>query len=240
MPHVDPASMRQETPNRHIVTAARRRLLIWAIVLAVMTVVSILWATPPAREFLHPQQLLALLEGFSGHPAAPWFVLAGFLVGGLLVLPVTLMVVIAVAAFGPLTGFLYALGGATLSGTLSFAIGRRLGHRQVERLAGSRLHAVSRKLSDAGITAVAAVRMVPVAHFTVVSLVAGASHIRARDFVAGTVLGMAPGIGAIAIFFEQFAMATREPSLEHFLWLVGVSVAILATLLTIRRLVRRR
>ncbi|MDZ7748542.1 MAG: VTT domain-containing protein [Halofilum sp. (in: g-proteobacteria)] len=186
------SSMQPENPHQPA-AAARRRLLVWALALAAMTVASVAWTTPPARALLDPQALLALLAAFNGHPAAPWVVLAGFLVGGLLVLPVTFMVVVAVATFGATEGFLYALGGATLSGTLSFAIGRRLGHRQVERLAGSRLHAVSRRLGDAGITAIAAVRMVPVTHFTVVSLVAGASHIRARDFVAGTVLGVAQG-----------------------------------------------
>lgn len=231
--------MEQQAPNRPA-AAARRRLLAWAVALAGMTAASVLWTTPAARGMLQPQDLLALLDSFRGQPAAPWIVLAGFIAGGLVVLPVTLMVIVAVATFGPVTGFLYALGGATLSGTLSFAIGRWLGHRQVERLARSRLHAVSQKLSDAGITAVATARMVPVTHFTVVSLVAGGSHIRARDFVAGTVLGMAPGIGAIAIFFDQFATATREPSLEQFLWLALVSLAILATLLTIRHFVRRR
>lgn len=232
--------MARNPPSRSAAATARRRLLVWAVVLAVLTVVSLAWTLPPVRELIHPRALLAALAAFSEHPAAPWVVLAGFLVGGLLILPVTLMVVLTVAAFGPVTGFLYALGGATLSGTLSFIIGRMLGHRQVARLTGSRLHAVSMKLRDTGITAVAAVRMLPVTHFTIVSLVAGASHIRARDFVVGTILGMAPGIGAIALFFEQFSAATREPSLEQLSWLAAVSVAILAALLGIRAVARRR
>lgn len=219
---------------------ARRRLLAWALVLVALTMAALAWTLAPVRALIDPRALLAALEAFSAHPAAPWVVLAGFLVGGLLVLPVTLMVVLTVAAFGPVTGFLYALGGATLSGTLSFAIGRALGHRQVARLTGSRLHAVSLRLRDAGVTAVAAARMLPVTHFTIVSLVAGATHIRARDFIAGTILGMAPGIGAIALFFEGFSAATREPGLWQLAWLAGVSLAILAVLLGVRAIARRR
>lgn len=221
-------------------TTARRRLLRWSVALVILAVAAIAWTTTPARDLIAPERLVDLAETFRGHPAAPWIVLGGFVVGGFLALPVTLMVVIAVATFGAVPGFLWALGGATLSATLSFLIGRRLGHRDVERLAGSRLHALSRRLRDAGITSIAALRMMPVTHFTVVSLIAGASHIRLRDFVAGTMIGMAPGIGAIALLFDRFAVAAREPEPRHFLGLALASLGILAALLTIRRLVRKQ
>lgn len=133
--------------------------------------------------------------GRGDHPEAIWVILVGFVVGGVIALPVTVMVVLTAAAFDPLAGFLLGLAGATLSGTISFVIGRVLGHGVVVQLAGTRLHRVSLKLRDGGITAIAAVRMMPVTHFTIVSLIAGASHIRTRDFLAGTVIGMAPGIG---------------------------------------------
>ncbi|MEX2575957.1 MAG: VTT domain-containing protein, partial [Halofilum sp. (in: g-proteobacteria)] len=137
-------------------------------------------------------------------------------------------------------GFFYALSATTLSGLASFAIGRGLGRRQVDRLAGSRVHDISLKLSRAGVTTVAAVRMLPITHFTVVSLVAGASHIRIRDFVAGTVLGMAPGTGAIAVFFNQVGIAASQPSLAQLLWLAAMSLGLLAGLLYLRRLTQAR
>ena len=39
-----------------------------------------------------------------------------------------------------------------------------------------------------------AVRLVPVAPFTIVNLLAGAGHVRFRDFMIGTAVGMTPGI----------------------------------------------
>lgn len=229
-----------ESNSSHAAARARRRLLIWAAVLISLTVLSGAWILVPIRELIHPQAWIAVLTSFAEHPAAPWAVFAGFLIGSLLVLPVTAMVVLTVAAFGPVEGFLYALAGTTASGLASFALGRRLGRRQLDQLAGSRLHAVSLRLRSAGVTTIAALRMMPIAHFTVVSLAAGVSHIRVRDFVAGTVLGIAPGIGAIAIFFEHFSVMAQTPSLEHLLWLAGVSCAILAALLFFRRLARNR
>ncbi len=229
-----------ESDSFHAAATARRRLLIWAVVLVSLTLLSGAWTLVPIRELIHPQAWIALLTSFAEHPAAPWAVFAGFLIGSLLVLPVTAMVVLTVAAFGPVEGFIYALAGTAASALATFALGRCLGRGQLDRLAGSRLHAVSLRLRSAGITAIAAVRMMPITHFTVVSLAAGVSHIRLRDFLVGTVLGMAPGIGAIAIFFERFAVMAQDPSLEHLLWLAGVSCAILAGLLFFRRLARTR
>lgn len=39
-----------------------------------------------------------------------------------------------------------------------------------------------------------ALRIFPVAPFNVINLVAGASHASFRDFVAGTAIGLAPGV----------------------------------------------
>ncbi len=228
-----------EASRQASVTAARRRLLICAAVLTGLTLLSALWALSPLRELIEPRAWLTLLRSLSHHPAAPWVAMAGFLLGSLLVLPVTVMVVLTIASFGPTEGSLYAFGGAVLAGLVSFAIGRCLGRRQLDRLAGSRLHGLSLKLRSAGIMTVAAVRMFPLTHFTVVSLAAGVSHIRVRDFLAGTLLGMAPGIGVIAIFYEQMAVALRDPGIEPLLWLAALSLATLSALWCLRRLIRR-
>ena len=52
---------------------------------------------------------------------------------------------------------------------------------------GPRLNRIRRGIVRRGVLAVAAVRLVPIAPFTVVNLVAGASRIPLLDFVLGTV-----------------------------------------------------
>ena len=228
------------TPGHRPNHTAGRRLLGWAAALLALTLLATAWTWTPLREWIRPEQLAARLDALSGHPAAPLVVFGGFLLGGLLVLPVTVMVVLTVSAFGPVGGFLYALAGATMSALLSFAIGRLAGRRQIERLAGSRVHRISQRLGDSGVIAVTALRMMPVTHFTVVSLTAGSTHIRWRDFLLGTVLGMAPGIAAIALFFDRFAATAREPSVAQFAAFVAVSAGILAVLALLRRWAHRR
>lgn len=219
---------------------ARRRLLARALLLAGLLLLAAVWIWTPLRDVVQPQAVAAWLAGLRSEPWVPLVVLAGFVVGGLLVLPVTLMVVLTVASFGPWLGFVYALVGATASGMLSFAIGRALGRRHIERLAGSRIHAFSARIGRHGFLAILLLRMVPVAHFTIISLTAGASHIRARDFFAGTLFGMAPGLLAIAVFFESLAAVARNPDPLRFGWVVAVGAAIALGLYAVHRWAHRR
>lgn len=217
----------------------RRRWVLWIALLLACIVLSLLWSFSPARELVAPDRLIAGLQALGQRSSAPWLVLAGFVIGGLVALPVTLMVVTAIVVLGPWAGFVCALGGATLSATVAFGLGHSLGHRALARMAGSRLHELSLRLRGAGIVVIAALRMVPVAHFTLTSLVAGATHIRLRDFILGTLLGMAPGIAVIAVFVDRLLATNARPGPEQYLWLALASLTLLAVLLGLRRFARR-
>ena len=54
--------------------------------------------------------------------------------------------------------------------------------------------------------------MVPIAPFSIVNVVAGASKLSLRDFMLGTVLGMAPGIAVMAALGAQIADLARNAS----------------------------
>jgi len=220
--------------------AARRRLLLWVALVIALLGLAAAWTWTPLRDFIDTGALVDWLGSVAARPWAPLVVLAGFLLGGLLALPVTLMVVLTVGAFGPAWGFVLALAGSSASGMLSFWIGRRLGRQSLERLAGGRVHRLSERLGTHGFTTIALLRMVPVAHFTVISLSAGASHIRVRDFLLGTVAGMAPGLAAMTLFVDQLAAVARDPGPRHFLAVSLVGAILLATLLVVRALIRRR
>jgi uncharacterized membrane protein YdjX (TVP38/TMEM64 family) len=58
-------------------------------------------------------------------------------------------------------------------------------------------------------------------------MVAGASHIRLRDLLLGTTIGMAPSMLAMAFFVDQIAAAMRHPTPLTFA-LVALTVALIA------------
>ncbi|MGD8530356.1 MAG: hypothetical protein PVG97_05195, partial [Syntrophobacterales bacterium] len=56
-----------------------------------------------------------------------------------------------------------------------------------------------------------------------------------RDFIFGTILGMAPGIIAITIFERQLEVAIREPGAGSLALLAAVAVAIAVIAIIVRK-----
>jgi uncharacterized membrane protein YdjX (TVP38/TMEM64 family) len=160
------------------------------------------WRFTPLADWLDPRALQAWAEPLRHSAWAPLAVVAGFVLGGLAMIPVLLLIVLCPVLFGPWLGFAYALAGCLASAFAGYGLGRLLGRDAVRRLAGSRLNRVSEGLSALGVLAVTAVRLVPVAPFTVVNLIAGAVRIPPRDYLLGTLLGMLPGLVLLTLFGE--------------------------------------
>jgi len=98
---------------------------------------------------------------------------------------------------------------------------------------------LSQRLAQRGLLAVIAVRMVPVAPFAIVNMIAGASHIRLQDLLLGTLLGMTPGTLAMAVFVDQIIEAMKRPSQTRLALLLASLALIGVGLWYARRWARR-
>lgn len=206
-----------------------------AVVLLLLVLVAAAWRWTPLNEWLDPRSLISIAEDLREGSYAPLVVVCVYVVSAVVVFPVTLLNTVIVIVFGPVVGGLYALAGAALSAAVAYWIGRRAGRRMVRRIAGERINRLSSRLARRGITAMALVRLVPIAPYTVVNLVAGASHISFRDFMIGSVLGLAPGITATAIFVDRAAAALKDPGLATIGLFAAVVVLMAAAVIVVRR-----
>ncbi|OGA49367.1 MAG: hypothetical protein A3G25_09320 [Betaproteobacteria bacterium RIFCSPLOWO2_12_FULL_63_13] len=200
------------------------RLIALVGVLAVLLGLAAAWTWSPLRTWLDVDLVVSELRQW-GQTIGPLAALGGFTLAITLAVPLTFLTLVALVAFGPLAGFAYSLCGACLGSVVTYGIGRFLGREVVERLAGNRVNALSRRLAERGLLAIIAVRLVPVAPFAVVNMVAGASHIRLRDMVLGTAIGMTPATLAMMFFVDHIIRAIREPGpLTLFLLLLTVGL----------------
>lgn len=214
-------------------------LVLYAAIVIVVVALAFAW---DAQELQHasPRRLLETLQGYADKPHAPLVFVLAFLLGGFVFVPVTLLIAATGLAFGPAEGALYSLLGATLSGAASYGIGRYLAAGWLERHAGARIARVQRQLRKRGLIAIVLVRVVPSGPYTLTNLIAGAAGLRFRDFLFGTMLGLAPGIVTTVGLVHGLSRAWRAED-----WITGALVAIsIATLLAfaffIRRAARRR
>jgi phospholipase D1/2 len=85
------------------------------------------------------------------------------------------------------------------------------------------------------VTAILIVRILPVAPFTVVNVMAGASEVRFRDFILATFLGMLPGLLVMTFFGNRLESAIRDPNADSFMILVSLVVALVLVMAWLRR-----
>jgi uncharacterized membrane protein YdjX (TVP38/TMEM64 family) len=142
--------------------------------------------------------------------ALPAVVLA-FVGLGLAFVPVLLLITATGVAFGPVLGPLYAMAGCLASASTGFAIGRWTGLGGLERFGGERAARIAATLGRNGVLAVFLLRKVP-APFLLSNIIAGASRVRYRDFVIGTVLGMGVIVVALASFGHQLTRTLASPT----------------------------
>ena len=170
------------------------------------------WRWTSLREWVNVQTIASWEASFEHSPITPLYVIGAYLLGGLVVFPVTLLIAATAFAFGPWTSLIYSLVGCISSAIMIYGIGYALGRETVARFTGPRLSRLNRLIARHGILAVVAIRMLPVAPYSVVNLAAGATRVPFRDFVFGSVIGMTPGVVGITLFEDQLEEMIRAPN----------------------------
>lgn len=213
----------------------RRRIWLALAVLGLLFGMAAAWEWSPLADEIDIRRVTAWAFGLRANPNREIIILAAYLIGSLLLVPVTVLIVATGLVFGPLMGAIYSLAGCLLGAALTYAIGYFLGRDLVRHITGTKWERVERKIGQAGILGVATLRLIPVAPFTIVNVVSGAFQVPIRDYFIGSLLGFAPGILAINIFAHQAASAIRDPGVGSFVLLGALVVISILGLLWLRR-----
>lgn len=211
-------------------------LVLFAMVLAGVTFA---WRFTPLRDWADFRSVLAMVEQFDELPFAPLAMMAVFVIGSLTMIPVTVMILVTIVVFGPLLGAIYATCGALLGASAGYGVGRWAGRDAVRRFGGRRLNQLSTQVGAHGLLAMIVLRMVPVAPFTLVNLVVGASRISLRDCLLGTLIGMTPGIVIAASLIDRIGALVRHPDIWSVLLLLLVLMVPIGAVVWLRRRRRR-
>jgi uncharacterized membrane protein YdjX (TVP38/TMEM64 family) len=186
------------------------------------------WRFTPLAEVVTADRVIEWTESFSRHWWAPMVLMALYTPASLVMFPRPLITLAAVVSFGPWAGLAYALIGVILASTAGYYAGRAFGRNTVRRLAGTRLNRISQALQRRGVLAITAVRLVPIAPFIVVSMVAGAIRFKLWQLSVGTILGMLPGALMATVLGDAAQSALRDSSQINW-WFVGGTLAVLLT-----------
>lgn len=237
---VDPDQLFDELVPEEMQTLGVSRVTRVTLMILIMGFLAAAWRWTPLGEILSVSNLVSWANDVRDHPASPLIVLGAYGLGGLIVFPVMVLVGATALVFPPLTATMYSLAGSLLSAVILYGIGHLLGRRGVGRIAGQKLPRISSILAKRGILAIFMVRILPVAPYSIINVVAGALHVKFLDYCIGTALGLTPGIVLISFFARQVRSFMDDPQLTS--WLVVLALVMIGVGLTVgvQRFVKKR
>jgi len=217
----------------------RKLITIIATVCVVVILAIVLWRFTPVAQFVDPERLAGRLEDLQQKPWAPFAFAAAFPVLGLVVFPVTALSALVAFLFPPHIAIAVSFSGIMMSAALLHWLGTRF-EKTVRASLGPAMTRVDEALSDHGIVTIATIRMIPLAPFTFVNLVAGALGVPFRDYMLGTALGLTPGMIIMSLFGRQARQFWHHPSVSGVLIGLGFAVLWLGLTFVLQRWARKR
>lgn len=213
----------------------RRRIWLGVAILVLLFGAASAWQWSPLADQIDIRMVSAWAVSLRNHPARPLIILTAYLVGSLMLVPITVLIIATAIMFGPVLGSAYSFAGCFLGAGATYALGYFLGRDFVRQIIGSRWERLEQKVEQSGIMAVATLRLLPVAPFTVVNVISGAFQVPVRDYILGSILGLAPGIFVINLFEHQLENAVRNPGGGSYVLLGALVVISVLGILWLRR-----
>ncbi len=197
----------------------------------------VIWHWSPLQS-IDSDQLRLWSEPLEKHPAAPLIIIASYVAASFILFPRPLLTLAFVGIFGPWRTAVYGMAGLLLAAALAFWFGATYGPPRSQESQRQRFAVITDKLRRGGILAVIALRMMPVAPFTVVNIFVGALGIRFSSFIIGSFIGLMPGTLTTVVVGDHLLAA-----LQHTRWtdvglIVGLGAAGIITILILRRAIR--
>lgn len=180
----------------------------------------------------------SLEQFFSTLSGSPWAIPALFgifFLAGLVGLPINLLLVAATLTLGPWLTFGCGFSGSLCSAIAAFMIGSWGGESVLQKFIGDKINKLSQQVGNRGVLSVALIRVVPVAPFVVVNLVAGISKLKLRVFTLGSILGMLPGMLGVVLITHNARNAFTDPTWQTWALLIGVVAVFVGGIFAVRK-----
>ena len=206
------------------------------VILLLLFTLPAIWSWTPLSHWINLATIIGWQESVRNQPAAFYLVVGAYLLGSLVLFPVTILNVATVLTFGPILGNIYALAGWLASAAMGYGIGRSTGRKMVQKLARAWLDRLIRPAGRHGFLTVLTLRIFPVAPFTLVNVFVGAWGIRFWDFFTASIVGRIPGIILLTLAGVQIENFLRQP---HVIGVVLLGLTLILVPFALSRLSKR-
>lgn len=160
-----------------------------------------------------------------------------FIVAAFIGMPQWVLIAISIAAFGPVTGAVFAWIATLCSASVNFWLARIMGAAQLEVLAGKFVTRIVTVIKRNAVLTSFAVRLVPTGPFILVNMAAGVSGMAYIWFILGTALGILPKIIMVALLGQGVLEAGDNRMAV--LGFASAAIVVILLMLLARRYLRR-
>lgn len=162
--------------------------------------------------------------------AGPVVYILIYTVRPVILFPASILSLAGGLAFGPVSGFLYTLAGASGGAMLAYFLSKQFGRKIIPD--SGRIDTVKKAIEKNGFLYVLLLRLLPIVNFDLISYVAGLASIRWFSFLMATILGIIPGTFAYNFLGSSFTADNRST--------LYIAIAIFAVMALLPLLFRKR
>jgi uncharacterized membrane protein YdjX (TVP38/TMEM64 family) len=224
--------------------AQKRRFKAFRIVIIIL-VIGIAFLFFPIKQWISPLQDQIRSLGVM----APIVVIAGYVLFTVLLIPGSVLTIIAGGIFGLWEGLMVAVAGANLGALCSFLLARTFLRQRVAEWAAEnpKFASLDRAVGREGFKMILLSRLSPAFPFTLLNYLLGLTMVKTRIYVLANLIGMLPGtflyvyLGVTAQKAMRGGTSEASTSTHSGGWLPTILglVATIAVILMITRMARR-
>ena len=135
-----------------------------------------------------------------------------FSLGGIVMLPVNLLILTYASLFDGLEAISHILLGVAASASTGYGLGRLVSRKFLQKLIPGRFFEIAKKIRSRHLLPMILVRTAPVAPFSLINLLAGSFRVNFFVYFLGTMLGILPGVVSLVFFQNSLFELIKEPS----------------------------
>jgi uncharacterized membrane protein YdjX (TVP38/TMEM64 family) len=191
-----------------------------------------LWDMIPIFKGTEIEEFLLKFEHQKVQPLWIFFI---YSLASFFFIPINILILATASIYDGFTAFFYAMIGSLLNASVSYGAGYLLGKKTIQKIFFERIRRIAKKLEKKGLLPIIIVRLLPIAPYSIVNVVAGAFHISFKNFLIGTCIGMIPGTILLIAFQRNLLEILIEPSLENIMAFSGILIVILLGYLLVKK-----
>jgi uncharacterized membrane protein YdjX (TVP38/TMEM64 family) len=200
-------------------------ILVYVLFLLLIIGSALFWRFSPLADHLDVSGIMSWAREITTLPLLIAVFLGAHIVAGMTLFPMSILNTVLALLLGPWKGFALAYICNIISALFCYVVFRYLGRRPLQAISGEKVKQLSRKAGEHGFWFVIILRNSPMA-FGMVNMTAALTHVKFRDYVFGSILGMLPGTLAVCLLAGELKNMVIDPNISSVI-VIGLAIGIL-------------